>query len=122
MLPRLLRKPVLLRLGIVLITALAVTVLAYCWGPPLPYHAGEVQPRDLRVRVSFDLINQPLTEQARDLAVLRLPAHEMNDPVKREEARRSVPAVIEMYEQGTLIVPRGQPSNSAASSAVFPAK
>src|SRR5262249_60776331 len=35
-------RPVLLRLGAVLATVVLTTVLAYAWGPPLPYRIGRV--------------------------------------------------------------------------------
>src|SRR6059058_270004 len=75
-LPRLWQRPVLLRLGLVLVTALSVTLLAYLWGPPFPYRVREIHPSDLRVRVDFELVNQPQTERAREEAVGSLPATE----------------------------------------------
>ena len=106
---KLLHRPVLLRLAPVLATALAITYLAYRGGPPLPYRVGAIYPRDLRVRVYFELINQTQTERARDEAVQRLPERQSEDPVVREETRRAVPPVVEKYPQGMLLVPRGQP-------------
>ena len=58
MLPHLWHRPVLLRLGIVLVTTIAVTVFAYLLGPPLPYRVGQIYPFDLRVRVDFEVVNQ----------------------------------------------------------------
>jgi putative nucleotidyltransferase with HDIG domain len=106
---KLLHRPVLLRLAPVLITAWAITYLAYRGGPPLPYRVGAIYPRDLRVRVYFELVNPTQTERARDEAVQRLPERQSEDPVAREEARRAVPPVVEKYPQGMLLVPRGQP-------------
>jgi putative nucleotidyltransferase with HDIG domain len=106
---RLWHKAALVRLALVLGTALAVTILANAWGPRLPYHVGEVYPQDLRVRIGFELVNEPLTEQARDEAVRNLLQGEKASLALREEARQAVPPVIETYEQGTVIVPRGQP-------------
>src|SRR5690242_9264573 len=103
-LPRLWQRPVLLRLATVLVTALAVTYLAFSWSPPLPYRVGETYPRDLRVRVYFTLVNPAQTERARDEAVERLPAAESGDPVAREEARRAVAPVFEKYPPGMLLV------------------
>jgi putative nucleotidyltransferase with HDIG domain len=108
-LPALWQHPVLLRLIPVLATALGVTYLAYRGGPPLPYREGAMYPRDLRVRVYFELVNPTQTERARDEAVHRLPAAKSEDPVEREEARRAVPPVVEKYPLGMLLVPRGQP-------------
>src|SRR5438045_9239632 len=86
-LPHLWQRPALLRLAPVLATALLVTYLAYQWGPPLPYRAGQVYARDLRVRAYFELVNQPQTEHARDEAVENLPPHLSEDPQAREAAR-----------------------------------
>src|ERR1700686_2882458 len=71
-LPQLWRRSVLTRLGLVLATAVAATVLAFAWGPPRPYRLGEVYPSDLRVRASFEIVNQPQTEYARDEAIAQL--------------------------------------------------
>jgi putative nucleotidyltransferase with HDIG domain len=106
--PHFWQQPVLLRLVPVLATAFVVTYLAYRGGPPLPYRVGAMYPRDLRVRVYFELINPTQTERARDEAIHRLPAGKSEDPVAREEARRAVPPVVEKFPQGMLLVPRGQ--------------
>jgi putative nucleotidyltransferase with HDIG domain len=106
---KLFHRPVFLRLFPVLFTALLVTYLAYRGGPPLPYRVGAIYPRDLRVRVYFELVNQTQTERARDEAVQRLPEPQSEDPVAREETRRAVAPVVEKYPQGMLLVPRGQP-------------
>src|SRR5271165_2427208 len=89
-LPQLWNRAVLVRLGVVLLTAAAVTAIVYCWGPPFPYRIGEVYPTDLRVRVGFEIVNQPQTDWRREEAVDSLPAGEGDDPVAREEARRAV--------------------------------
>jgi cyclic-di-AMP phosphodiesterase PgpH len=59
-LPQLWEFPALVRLAVVLATMLAVTLLAYWWGPPLPYRLGEIYPNDLRVRAGLELPNQPV--------------------------------------------------------------
>src|SRR5579872_6742843 len=59
------RGGVLLRLGCVLATALGATLLAFVWGTPQPHRVGEICPHDLRARVSFEVVNQVKTEQAR---------------------------------------------------------
>src|SRR5689334_2038224 len=80
------QKPVMLRLGIVLITAAIVTVLVYAWGPAVPYRIGEVHHNDLRVRVPFEVVNQPQTDWRREEAVEGL-GPDSGDPIAREEAR-----------------------------------
>jgi hypothetical protein len=104
-LARLRQRPVLLRLGVVLLTVLVVTVLVFAWGPPFPYRVGAVYPQDLRVRVHFELINQPQTERLREEAV-NLSG---TDPAEREAVRLSVPPVVDQYPEGMPLVPRGQP-------------
>ncbi len=103
MLSLLWRRPVLLRLATVLATAVALSFLAYRWGPPLPYRVGEVYSWDLRVRVDFELVNQAQTEKARDAAVEHL-----TDPVLIERVRRAVPPIVERYPRDMLLLPRGQ--------------
>src|SRR5205085_9169315 len=93
----------------VLATMLAVTFLAYWWGPPLPFRFGEVYPNDLRVRAYFEVVKQAQTEQAREEAVQRLPEDERADPAAREAARLAVPPIIEKYPVGMPLVQRGQP-------------
>src|SRR5947208_7672931 len=75
-LPQLWRRSVLTRLGVVLATVVAVTVLAFIAGPPRPYRIGEVYPNDLRVRTYFEIVNQPQTEYRREEAIDRLPPEE----------------------------------------------
>ncbi len=103
MLSHLLSRPVLFRLSAVLVTVAAATFMAFTWGAPLPYRAGEIYPYDLRVRVEFDLVNPAQTERARDDAV-----EPLKDPVLRERVRRAVEPVIERYPAGMLLVPRGK--------------
>src|SRR5437016_5145482 len=104
-LPHLWRRPVLLRLATVLVTAAAVTGLIYSCAPLLPYRVGEVVPRDIRVRVYFEVVNQPQTERRREEAV------ELSggDPIARETARLAVPPVVDQYPMGAPLVRRGQP-------------
>jgi putative nucleotidyltransferase with HDIG domain len=104
LLARLWQRPVLLRLGAVLVTTVLVTFLVFHWGPPLPYRVGQVYPWDLRVRVDFELVNQAQTERAREKA-----AEGIADPVQRENARRAVRPTVERYPRGMLIVPSGRP-------------
>ena len=54
-LPNLFQRPVLLRLGAVLLTALTVTVIAYHCGPTESYRVGQSVPHDLRARAYFDV-------------------------------------------------------------------
>src|ERR1700736_895339 len=96
-LPRLWQRPVFLRLGLVLITALVVTCLAYRWIPARPFRVGETYQHDLRARVYFELSN---SERARDAAPDQVSTND--DPMAREEARRDVPPAVEKYSPGML--------------------
>jgi cyclic-di-AMP phosphodiesterase PgpH len=108
-LSQLIRRPVLLRLGVVLITALSVTSLAYYWGPPQVYRIGESWPHDLRARVYFEVVDQTGTDRRRDEKVESLPVELRGDTEARAKARASVQLVIERFPPGTLLVPSGQP-------------
>jgi putative nucleotidyltransferase with HDIG domain len=108
MLPRLWRRPVMLRLGLVLATAVAVTLLVYACGPIPPYRVGQIYPSDLRVRVYFEVVDQPQTEWKREEAVERF-LTEGGDSTLREEVRRSIPAIVEKYPPGMPLVQRGKP-------------
>src|SRR5262245_50912198 len=105
-LTRLWQKPVLLRIGVVLVTAAVVAVLVYAWGPAVPYRVGEVYPTDLRVRVPFKVENQPQTNWRREMEVDSLPNGEIGDPIAREEARRSILPVFEEFPRGMPLVRR----------------
>jgi putative nucleotidyltransferase with HDIG domain len=102
-LPRLWRRTVLVRLAAVLMTVVAITVLAYSWGALLPFRIGEIYPWDLRVRVDFQLINQAQTERVREEA-----SEAIADPALREQVRRAVRPVVERYPRGMVLVGRGQ--------------
>ncbi len=108
-LARLGHRQTLLRLAVVLVTAVAAVLLTHRWGPHNPYRLGEVHSRDLRARVYFEVLNQPQTEQKRDEAVARLSPEERADPAACEQARLAEPPVIEKYPQGTPLVQQGKP-------------
>jgi hypothetical protein len=93
MLPRLGERPVLLRLAVVWLTAVAVTALAWWWGPPFPYRLGESYPYDLRVRVDFEVVNP-----------VELANRAEGTPVKADER-----PLVEKYPAGMLLIQRGQP-------------
>src|SRR5262245_47422811 len=103
-LPRLWQRPVLLRLGAVLLTALTVTVLAYHFGPTESFRVGQSVPHDLRARVYFELPDLIQTERLRDEAVEALPPERRADPVAHEWARRSVPRAVDRFPPGALLV------------------
>jgi putative nucleotidyltransferase with HDIG domain len=111
--PFLRRRPVLLRLALVALATIAVTGIAYRWGPPMPVRVGEVYPYDLRVRVDFELVNDlELVNdagQAPPPAAPISPASGTDKSVVREKAYFADRPVLEKYSRGMVLVPRGQP-------------
>ncbi len=105
LLPRLCRRPVLLRLGVVWLTTLAATAIAYLWGPPLPYRVGETSPHDLRVRVDFEIINPVEAVNQREALRARENAGEVLEITPAATDR----AGVERYSAGILLIQRGQP-------------
>src|SRR5688572_26459824 len=55
------QRDTLCRAGVVLLTTLALTALAYSWGWPLPYRIGEVWPHDVYPRVKFAVFDEART-------------------------------------------------------------
>jgi putative nucleotidyltransferase with HDIG domain len=108
--PRPRRRAALARLAAVLATTVAVTLLAYFWGPPFPYRLGEVFPYDLRVRIDFDVVNiVALVNQAAAEKPPGKPRSSiLTDPVL-EQAQFTDRPVVEKYPRGMVLVPRGVP-------------
>lgn len=110
-LPRLWETAVQLRLVAVLMTALAVTAVAYLWGAPQPYRLGQTTTHDIRARVYFEIIDAVETGRKQEDALENLAPDERTNTEKCEAARRAVAPVMERYLPGTLLVARGQPIN-----------
>src|SRR5262249_44347585 len=108
-LSRISRLPVFLGLVIIFETVSAITLCSLWLGPPLQFRMWHICWSHLRARAYFEIVNDALTELAREDAVKNLPAATATDPGLLEKIRRSVPAVVERYPLGTLLVPRGQP-------------
>src|SRR5882724_2074931 len=68
--------------------------LAYCWGPPFPYRAGQVWAQDIRARVHFEVVDSDKTEAAQDAVINRLPLDKRNDPRYCAQVRKGVPPVL----------------------------
>lgn len=106
-------RPVMVRLGIVLIVALTVTLLAYRWAPTYSFRIGQISPHDVRARIYFEVIDHVETARKRDEALASLPDDRREDPLVSEEVRRAVPPVILRYPPGTLLLERGKPISEA---------
>jgi putative nucleotidyltransferase with HDIG domain len=85
------RHPLVPRLAAVLVTAVLAAAFAYFAGPPLGFRAGEIPARDLRVRVTFEVVNFPQTEWARE-----------------EAGKAGLAPIVERYHPGLPIVKGGQ--------------
>jgi putative nucleotidyltransferase with HDIG domain len=108
-LPRLWEKPVQQRLAAVLLTALAMTAVAYLWGQTQHYRTGQTTPHDIRARVYFEILDPIETARRRDEAVERLAPDERCNAIRCEQARHGVMPVVDRYPPGTLLVTRGHP-------------
>jgi cyclic-di-AMP phosphodiesterase PgpH len=102
------RRGVLLRLACVLATALGATLLAFFWGTPQPHRVGEITPREVRARASFDVVDQVKTDLNRSAAVDKIPLEERTEE-RCEQVREAEPPVVDHYAQGSLLVQQGQP-------------
>lgn len=113
MLPHLWRRPVLLRVSIVLLTTVAVTLFAYLLGPPLPYRLGQIYPFDLRVRADFELVNQVVLDNQKEAERLEnngpRPSGVKGDRAPVPQPAKEKPPVVERYTKGMLLLERGQP-------------
>jgi putative nucleotidyltransferase with HDIG domain len=105
-LPYLLQRAVLLRLGAVLLTVLGATYLANSWGGPLSFRVGEVRSYDLRSRVYFEVVDNEATARRRDEIIQLLPPEKQRDHQFCEQLRRNIPPVMKPYPPGTLMVER----------------
>ncbi len=81
------RGDVLVRLGLCALAAVLLWVITKGWAPPLPYHWGDVPPRDIVARTQFEREDPEATrkaqEQARSLAI----AIYDNNPAQLEQLR-----------------------------------
>jgi cyclic-di-AMP phosphodiesterase PgpH len=104
--PRFWRQAALLRLGTVLATTVAVTLLVVCWGAPFPYRLGEIYPYDLRVRVDFEVIDSVALVNPLPLPE---PSARPRTGILSEPTAFGDRPVVEKYPRGMVLVPRGAP-------------
>lgn len=82
-------RDVLLRLGVVWATTIAVTLLAVGWGPVFLYRSGQIYPYDIKARVDFQIVNDV------DLT--------------KPEGERQHASGLEKHTRGAVLVPAGHP-------------
>ncbi|HLW63765.1 MAG TPA: HDIG domain-containing protein [Gemmataceae bacterium] len=99
-LPLLREKLFLARVGLIVGTALTLTLLQSWLSPSVPVRVGETCANDIRVRVGFSLVNGPQTARLRE---------ELQEQTGSGEASTTPVTVVEEYPPGTPIVKRGQP-------------
>ena len=114
-LPHLWRRPVLLRLAVVLVTALAASALGYWVGPSQSFRSAEVFGYEIRSRIAFGVVNQALTDRRRDEAAEAAADRGENEI---QAAHRAVAPVLDRYPAGALLVPR--PAHHRGSAAAAP--
>src|SRR5260370_23638379 len=107
-LPHLWRRAVLLRLAVVLVTALGAATFGYCFGPTQSFRTGEVFGYEIRGRVEFGVVNQALTDRKRDDAVECLPAGRRGDH-QCQAGRNARRPVMGVEPAGAALWPRGPP-------------
>jgi len=103
-----LQRPILTRVGLVILTTFALTLLAYFWGLPLPYREGEVWAHDVRSRVDFEIENEAKTEEARKAALDKLTPEQRHNTALTNQVRRAVPLVMDHYPAGAILIQHGQ--------------
>src|SRR5258708_2523926 len=82
-------RDVLLRLGVVCATTIAVTLLGVGWGPVFLYRAGQIYPYDIKARVDFQIVNEV--------------------DWTKPEAEREHSSTLEKHSRGAVLVPAGHP-------------
>jgi putative nucleotidyltransferase with HDIG domain len=98
------------RLGLVWLTTVAVTLIASWWGPPVPYRVGEIYPYDLRARIDFDLVNHVELIKLRQTSEPpdNISKKELRPREVLEKAQYTERPVVESYPQGMILVARGE--------------
>jgi putative nucleotidyltransferase with HDIG domain len=107
------QRDVLFKIGVVYITTLVLTGLAYSWGWPVPYRVGEKWAHDVHARVPFQIMDDAKTENAQQQAIEKLPEDQRTDPAARAKAIASVAPVMEPIPKGKTIIIAGEPITDA---------
>jgi len=84
------RRDVLLRIGLCLLTAIALCAVIRGWHPPFIYRKGQVLARDVVARVPFEAVSPAKTKAAREQAGRRVPYVYVNDPDDLDELMDSL--------------------------------
>lgn len=95
-----LHRGALLRLAVVALACVPLVLLVVGDGPPFPYRLGQSVLRDVRARVAFEVLNEPATVRARDLAENQFPGGP--NP-------QAVLPIVDRYPAGMILVKRDDP-------------
>ncbi len=92
------RRDVLVRLGLCLLTALALCLVIHGWDPPFAHHSGQTINRDVTARVAFSIANPEETRDARQRARWEVRYVYTHDPAPlvrlRSQLRNAVAEVM----------------------------
>ena len=84
------RGYVLVRLALCGLAALLLWLITAGWTPPLPYHLGDVPPRDIMARTQFERLDEEATRKAREEARRYAIAIYDHNPAPLEQLRAKV--------------------------------
>ena len=84
------RGYVLVRLALCALAAVALWLVTTGWAPPMPYHWGEVPPRDIVARTQFERLDEEATRKAREDARRYAIAIYDHNPAPLEQLRAKV--------------------------------
>lgn len=79
------RRDVLVRLGMLIVTAIILCGVIQGWQPPFPYRQGDTLPRDLAATVTFQMPDPAATEAAQARARWQVKYTYVNDPEPLEQ-------------------------------------
>lgn len=118
---------VLIRVGLCTLAAVMLWAISGGWKPPLPYHLGDVPPRDIVARTQFEREDHEATRKAQDQARSQAVAvydrdsspleqlrATLENSVTRLVAAKSLAEVDELWREFQLPRPEGSPKPSAA--------
>ena len=97
------RGDVLVRLALCALTAVLLWGITRGWAPPLPYHWGDVSPRDIVARTQFERADAEATRKAQEQAESLAIAYYDQDPAQPEQLRAKLEnAVTELAAAKSL--------------------
>jgi len=87
---RIRHRDVLLRVGICVVTAVAVFFATGAWQSPFAYRTGWTPPRNLTARTTFEMVDRVATQDAREKARREVIPLYINDPRQLEQLQNAL--------------------------------